>query len=63
MNLIQYDNVLDTAGINRRLRWNPRAGEDLYIVLNHESEAMAAFSGLRARASEVTVKYSRTFRF
>ena len=46
-----------------RLRWNPRAGEDLYIVLNHESEAMAAFSGFRARASEVTVKYSRTFRF
>ena len=63
VNLIQYDNILDTAGINGRLRWNPRAGEDLYIVLNHESEAMAAFSGFRARASEVTVKYSRTFRF
>ena len=63
VNLIQYDNVLDTVGINGRLRWNPRAGEDLYLVLNHESEAMAAFSGLRARASEVTVKYSRTFRF
>ena len=51
----RLDNVLDTAGINDRLRWNPRADEDLYIVLNHESEATAAFSGFRARASEITV--------
>ena len=55
VNLIQHDNVQETAGINGRLRWNPRAGEDLYIVFNHEFEAMAAFSGFRARASEVTV--------
>lgn len=58
-----FSNIQETAGINGRLRWKPRAGEDLYIVLNHESEAMAAFSGFRARASEVTVKYNRTFRF
>jgi len=62
-NLIQYDNVSDTAGINSRLRWNPRAGEDLYIVLNHESDAVATFSGLEPRAAEFSVKYSRTFRF
>lgn len=63
VNLIQYDNVSGTAGINSRLRWNPRAGENLYIVLNHESEAMAAFSGLDSRASQFSVKYSKTFRF
>ena len=63
VNLIQYDNVSGTAGINSRLRWNPRAGENLFIVLNHESEAMAAFSGLDSRASQFSVKYSKTFRF
>jgi len=63
VNLIQYDNVSDTAGINSRLRFNRRAGEDLYIVWNHSSDALAAFSGLSSRGSEFTVKYSRTFRF
>ncbi len=63
VNFIQYDNVSDTVGLNSRLRFNPRAGEDLYIVWNHNSDALAAFSGLSSRESEFTVKYSRTFRF
>ena len=63
VNLLQYDNVSDTVGLNSRLRFNPRAGEDLYIVLNHSSDATASFSGLTSRESEFTVKYSRTFRF
>ncbi|MCZ6586283.1 MAG: hypothetical protein O6930_09730 [Gammaproteobacteria bacterium] len=63
VNLLQYDNVSDTVGFNSRLRFNPRAGEDLYIVWNHNSDALASFSGLSSRESEITVKYSRTFRF
>jgi hypothetical protein len=63
VNLLQYDNVSDTVGFNSRLRFNPRAGEDLYIVWNHNADAVASFSGLSSRASEFTVKYSRTFRF
>ena len=63
VNLLQYDNVSDTVGLNSRLRFNPRAGEDLYIVWNHSSDALASFSNLSSRASEFTVKYSRTFRF
>ena len=63
MNIIQYDNVSDTAGINSRLRWHPEAGEDLYIVWNHESAALAAFRRLESRAAEFSIKYSRTFRF
>jgi hypothetical protein len=63
MNVIQYDNVSNTAGINSRLRWNPEAGEDLYIVWNHESDALAAFRNLESRATEFSIKYSRTFRF
>ena len=63
VNLLQYDNVSDTVGLNSRLRFNPQAGEDLYIVWNHNFDALASFSGLSSRESEITVKYSRTFRF
>ena len=63
VNLLQYDNVSDTVGLNSRLRFNTRAGEDLHIVWNHNSDALASFSGLSSRESEITVKYSRTFRF
>ncbi len=63
VNLLQYDNVSNTVGLNSRLRFNPRAGEDFYLVWNHNSDALASFSGLSSRESEFTVKYSRTFRF
>ncbi len=63
VNLLQYDNISDTVGLNSRLRFNPRAGEDLYIVWNHNSSAVSSFSGLSSRESAFTVKYSRTFRF
>jgi hypothetical protein len=63
VNLVQYDNVSDTVGINSRLRWNPRAGENLYIVWNQESDSPAAFAHLQSRLSTFSVKYSRTFRF
>ncbi len=63
VNLVQYDNLSESVGVNSRLRWNPRAGEDLYVVLNHQFDALAAFSGMHSRLSEFSVKYSRTFRF
>ncbi len=63
VNLVQYDNLSDSVGINSRLRWNPRAGEDLYVVWNHDFDALAAFSELHSRQAEFAIKYSRTFRF
>ena len=43
VNPIQYDNEADSVGINSRLQWNPRAGRDLYIVLNYGFDASGAF--------------------
>jgi len=63
VNLIQYDNESGSAGLNSRLRWNPRAGQDLFIVLNHDFDAMGAFRGLRSTGSHFSVKYTHTFRF
>ena len=62
LNLLQYDNDSNSAGINSRLRWNPRAGKDLYIVLNHGFDALGVFSGLRSTQSQLAVKYTQTFR-
>ena len=62
LNLLQYDNDSNSAGINSRLRWNPRAGKDLYIVLNHGFDARRAFSDLRSTQSQLAVKYTQTFR-
>ena len=62
VNQIQYDNESDSVGINSRLRWNPRAGRDLYIVLNHGFDAEGAFSRLRSTESSLSVKYTQTFR-
>lgn len=63
LNLIQYDNQSKTVGVNSRLRWNPRAGQDLYVVGNHGFSAQGAFSGLRSEQSRIAVKYTHTFRF
>ena len=64
VNLMQYDNGSDTVGLNSRLRWTPRAGEDLYLVFNYNADSYSgAFRGLQARTSEVVLKYTRNFRF
>ena len=61
-NLFQYDNESASVGINSRLRWNPRAGQDLFIVLNHGFDATGAFRGLRSDQSLLSIKYTQTFR-
>jgi hypothetical protein len=64
INLMQYDNESDLVGLNSRLRWTPRAGEDLFLVLNYNTDSLnGAFRGLQVRDSEVVLKYTRNFRF
>lgn len=63
INLMQYDNFSNSVGFNSRLRWNRTAGEDLYLVFNHNFNAEGTFSGLTSTKSEILLKYTRTFRF
>ena len=64
VNLVQYDNGSGSAGINSRLRWNPRAGENLYLVVNYNFDSSSgAFRELNPVDSELVVKYSRNLRF
>ena len=63
VNLIQYDNVSETLGINMRLHWVPEAGRDLYFVINHSLEDFDRDDTFRSKFSDATVKVNYTFRF
>jgi len=63
VNLLQYDNESREVGVNSRLRWTPRSGQDFYVVINHGFDAERTFRGLSSVESQVSLKYTHTFRF
>jgi hypothetical protein len=63
INLIQYDNISETVGINSRLHWIPQAGREAFLVLNHNLDDLDHDNVFRSSFSEITLKYSYTFRF
>jgi len=62
-NLVQYDNVSDTIGLNSRLHWIPQAGREAYLVLNHNLADFNGDGSYTSAFNEATIKYSYTFRF
>jgi hypothetical protein len=63
LNLVQYDNVTDSAGFNSRLRYNPKAGQDVYVVLNRQFDVDPLNRNLSSTTSEFVLKFNYTFRF
>jgi Carbohydrate family 9 binding domain-like/Domain of unknown function (DUF5916) len=63
VNLIQYDNISETVGLNMRLHWIPVAGKELYFVVNHTLEDFDGDNAFHTFNSDVTAKVSYTFRF
>ena len=64
VNLIQYDNVTETVGINMRLHWIPEAGRELFFVINHNlTDFLDRDNSFESQQADVTIKYSHTFRF
>ncbi len=63
VNLIQYDNVSDSVGINSRLHWIPQAGREGFLVLNHNLEDLDRDGTFHSSYAEVAVKFGYTFRF
>jgi hypothetical protein len=63
VNLIQYDNASSSVGLNSRLRWNPQAGEDLYLVINYGFDSEGVFSAISREKAEIALKYTKTFRY
>jgi len=63
VNLIQYDNVSETAGINSRLHWIPEAGREAFIVLNHNLQDIDRNGSFHSSQADLTLKLNYTFRF
>jgi hypothetical protein len=59
---IQYDNVSEVASVNSRLRYEPEAGREVLLVLNHGS-AITADNSLFSTNSGLVMKISYTFRY
>ena len=63
INLVQYDNVSETLGINMRLQWIPQAGQEFFFVVNHNMEDIDRDNRFHSAISTMTVKFSYTFRY
>jgi len=63
VNLIQYDNVSEVAGMNIRLHWIPEAGREVYFVINHNVADPDRDNRFHTTFSDMTAKINYTFRF
>jgi hypothetical protein len=62
LNVVQYDNISGRLGLNSRLRWLPRPGQQAYLVVNYDwrEDVVGNFQPFLA---ETTAKFGYTFRF
>ena len=63
INLVQYDNVTEQAGINSRLHWVLQDGREAYLVLNHNLQDYDRDNSFDKSLSDLSLKASYTFRF
>ena len=63
LNNLQYDDVSESAGINSRLRYIPRAGQDLFIVFNRQFDRDPLSRDFESAVAEAVVTFRYTFRF
>jgi hypothetical protein len=63
VNLIQYDNISETIGVNLRWHWIPEAGRELYFVINQNLADPERDNSFVSTSQDVTVKLNYTFRF
>ncbi|MFK7865650.1 MAG: carbohydrate binding family 9 domain-containing protein [Pseudohongiellaceae bacterium] len=61
--LVQYENISEEIGINTRLQWIPKAGQEGFIVLNYGLQDRDQDNNFQASSSEISVKFRYTFRF
>ena len=63
ISLIQYDNLSEEIGINTRLQWIPKAGQEAFIVLNHNMQDWDRDNSFHSARSDLSMKFRYTFRF
>lgn len=62
-NFVQYDNVTYSLGLNSILRWVPRAGREMVLVVNREFVDYLRDRNFTSVSGDVTFKFTYTFRF
>ncbi|MCP5360253.1 MAG: DUF5916 domain-containing protein [Steroidobacteraceae bacterium] len=62
LNIAQYDNVSGRLGLNSRLRWLPRSGQSVHLVVNYDWRE-DAFGDLRPYVAETTLKFGYSLDF
>lgn len=62
-NLIQYDNVSDSIGINSIMRWIPLAGREMVFVVNRDFVDFDETNNFVSSTSDLAFKANYTFRF
>ncbi len=63
VSLVQYDNLSEEVGVNTRLQWIPRAGQEGFIVLNYNLQDKDKDNSFQSATSDLSVKFKYTFRF
>lgn len=61
-NLAQYDSESRELGINSRVRWEPRAGQEVFLIFNH-GRLRDEFDRFRATEREIVAKLSYVVQF
>jgi hypothetical protein len=62
-NLVQYDNVSNGLGLNSILRYVPRAGREIVLVVNQEYVDLLQDRNFEKTYTDMTFKITYTFRF
>ncbi|MBT5484147.1 MAG: carbohydrate binding family 9 domain-containing protein [Gammaproteobacteria bacterium] len=62
-NLLQYDNVSEVMGFNSRLHWIPEAGKQAFLVFNYGLADLDKDNEFHSTGSDISLKFSYTFRF
>lgn len=62
-NLIQYDNISENLGLNSRLHWIPKAGQQAFLVLNWGLTDADKDNHFVSTVADLSLKFNYTFRF
>jgi hypothetical protein len=63
VSLVQYDNVSEELGLNTRLQWIPKAGQEGFIVLNYNLQDKDKDNTFKSQAMDVSIKVKYTLRY
>ena len=60
---VQYDNVSELIGVNTRLQWIPKAGQEGFIVFNYNLEDADKDNDFQAMSGDLSIKFTYTLRY